>query len=273
MTQSRQRRNRAASPPGIEIRHARGCPAHAEGRCTCAPAFRAIVYSKRDARKIQKTFPTLSAAKVWRQDALVDLRRGKLHAPSTATLREIAQHGSRTPPGTSSTAPAIRTSPRRAGLRTGAPDVRPPGPGRHPARRASAPGRPGARRTHRADREEPVDGAQRPAATAGDLPPRGARGEIDDNPTRDRVAAVRGGATASPSRAKRRPLAPSPRGPPLGRRPSTRAPARRAPSPALGRHGPRRRRDPCPPKLGSGGRRDRAEVCCGREERSDLRLP
>jgi hypothetical protein len=55
------------------------------------PTFRAIVYSQRDARKIQKTFPTLSAAKIWRQDALVDLRRGRLHAAPTPMLRDVAQ--------------------------------------------------------------------------------------------------------------------------------------------------------------------------------------
>src|SRR3954470_8463849 len=91
MTQLRHRSSRAARAPGIEIRHARSCPATAEGPCACAPTFRAIVYSKHDARKIQKTFQTLSAAKVWRQDALVDLRRGKLHAAPTATLRDVAR--------------------------------------------------------------------------------------------------------------------------------------------------------------------------------------
>ena len=68
-----------------------GCPAASDGPCTCAPTFRAIVYSQRDARKIQQTFPTLSAAKIWRQDALVDLRRGKLPATPSATLREVAE--------------------------------------------------------------------------------------------------------------------------------------------------------------------------------------
>jgi hypothetical protein len=91
MTPTRKRSTRAARAPGIEIRHSRGCPAASDGPCTCAPTFRAIVYSQRDARKIQQTFPTLSAAKIWRQDALVDLRRGKLRATPSATLREVAE--------------------------------------------------------------------------------------------------------------------------------------------------------------------------------------
>src|SRR4051794_6559697 len=90
MTQSRQRRLGGARPPGIEIRHSRSCPGITGASCTCAPTFRAIVYSKRESRKIQKTFPTLSAAKIRRQDALVDLRRGALQTSSTATLREVA---------------------------------------------------------------------------------------------------------------------------------------------------------------------------------------
>jgi hypothetical protein len=98
MIQTRQRSSRGASPPGIEIRHARGCPAITEGRGTCAPAFRAIVYSKRDARKLQKTFPTLTAAKLWRQDALVDLRRGKLRHRRQRRFAKSLSSGSRTPP-------------------------------------------------------------------------------------------------------------------------------------------------------------------------------
>ena len=75
--------------PGIEIRHARSCAAHRGLGCTCEPAFRAVVYSKRERRKIQRTFPTLSAAKIWRQDAIVDLRRGTLQAPKAITVRQV----------------------------------------------------------------------------------------------------------------------------------------------------------------------------------------
>jgi integrase len=89
MTTSSRRAARPERPVGIEIRHARSCAMYSGADCTCAPAFRAIVHSKRDGRKIQKTFPTLSAAQLWRQDALVDLRRGALRAPKPATVRQV----------------------------------------------------------------------------------------------------------------------------------------------------------------------------------------
>jgi integrase len=76
---------------GIEVRHARACPARLGGACACSPGYRAVVRSKRDKRKIQKTFSTPTAAAIWRQDALVDLRRGKLRAPKPVTVREVAQ--------------------------------------------------------------------------------------------------------------------------------------------------------------------------------------
>src|SRR3954454_16749544 len=89
MTTSSTRAALPERPIGIEIRHARSCATYSGADCTCAPAFRAIVHSKRDGRKIQKTFPTLSAAQLWRQDALVDLRRGALRAPKPATVRQV----------------------------------------------------------------------------------------------------------------------------------------------------------------------------------------
>jgi integrase len=85
------RASRGQRPVGIEIRHARSCATASGAECTCAPAFRAIVHSKREGRKIQKTFPSLSAAQIWRQDALVDLRRGALHAPKPATVRQVGE--------------------------------------------------------------------------------------------------------------------------------------------------------------------------------------
>lgn len=75
---------------GIEPRHSRGCPAKGWERCSCSPAFRAEVYSKREAKKIRKTFPTLSAAKSWRIDMLGAKRRGTLRAPTKKTLRQAA---------------------------------------------------------------------------------------------------------------------------------------------------------------------------------------
>ncbi len=65
--------------PGLRARHARRC-AYPE-RCDCTPAWEAFVFDKRTERKIRKTFATKTAAKLWRQDALVALRRGDLRAP------------------------------------------------------------------------------------------------------------------------------------------------------------------------------------------------
>ena len=85
------RRRSGVDLTGIEVRHRRGCPALDGGACRCAPGYRATVRSKRDRRKIQRTFATAAAAALWRQDALVDIRRGKLRAPKPITVRDVAQ--------------------------------------------------------------------------------------------------------------------------------------------------------------------------------------
>ena len=75
---------------GIEARHARGCTSRDGGRCTCAPTYQANVWDNRAAKRIRKTFSTRSAAKRWRQDALVAVRQGTLQAARRATLRQVA---------------------------------------------------------------------------------------------------------------------------------------------------------------------------------------
>ena len=50
---------------GVRQRHGRACDG--SGRCKCP--YEAFVYSKRDGKKIRKTFATHSAARAWRQDA------------------------------------------------------------------------------------------------------------------------------------------------------------------------------------------------------------
>jgi hypothetical protein len=47
--------------------------------------YEASVFSVRDGKKIRKTFPTLAAAKAWRADALVGLRRGALRSAKRQT--------------------------------------------------------------------------------------------------------------------------------------------------------------------------------------------
>ena len=52
--------------------------------------FEAFVYSKRDGKKIRKTFPTKAAAQSWRDDARGAVRKGALAAPTGVTVREAA---------------------------------------------------------------------------------------------------------------------------------------------------------------------------------------
>jgi integrase len=46
------------------------------------------VWSARERRRIRKTFPSISAAKAWRSDAVTSLRRGTMRAPTATTLRQ-----------------------------------------------------------------------------------------------------------------------------------------------------------------------------------------
>jgi integrase len=82
-----QRRARAKA--GIEIRHARTCATRQGRACTCTPSYRATAWSKRDGRLIRRTFNTEAEARLWREDARVDLRRGVLVAPKPTTVRQF----------------------------------------------------------------------------------------------------------------------------------------------------------------------------------------
>lgn len=65
------------SKTGIDTRHRKVC-ATREGRgCDCKPTYQAHVYDAATGRRIRKSFPTRTAAKLWRQDALVALRHGE----------------------------------------------------------------------------------------------------------------------------------------------------------------------------------------------------
>lgn len=75
-----------ARETGIRQRHGRGCSG--PGRCQCP--WEASVYSKRDAKKIRKTFPTRAAAVNWRDDAKGQVRRHELRAPTGVTLDQAA---------------------------------------------------------------------------------------------------------------------------------------------------------------------------------------
>jgi integrase len=79
------------SVQGIEPRHTRTCPARGWEDCNCKPAYQANVWSKRDGKRIRKTFPSLAAAKAWRTDAMQGLRQGKLRAPMKDTVRQAGE--------------------------------------------------------------------------------------------------------------------------------------------------------------------------------------
>jgi integrase len=81
------------NPTGIRVRHSRSCPSRRGGSCgkPCRPSYEASVYSQRDGQKIRKTFPTQAEARAWRADASVELRKGRMRAPTRVTMREAAE--------------------------------------------------------------------------------------------------------------------------------------------------------------------------------------
>jgi integrase len=78
------------TPEGIAVRHSRTCPARSDGRCRCRPSYQAQVWSAREERRLSRSFPTLAAAKAWRHDALVGVRRGTVRARVAPALHEAA---------------------------------------------------------------------------------------------------------------------------------------------------------------------------------------
>jgi integrase len=81
-----------AKTPGITARHSRVCASRKTGaRCNCEPSYEAWVWSKRDGKKIRRTFSgrgALAEAKTWRSDASREVRLKRLRTPTTKTLRE-----------------------------------------------------------------------------------------------------------------------------------------------------------------------------------------
>lgn len=76
--------------PGVQVRHSRTCASEKGGVCDCRPSYRAEVYSRRDGKKIRRTFASLAAAKGWRVDALSALNHGRLRAPAPKTVARAA---------------------------------------------------------------------------------------------------------------------------------------------------------------------------------------
>ncbi|MGZ4380862.1 MAG: tyrosine-type recombinase/integrase [Gaiellaceae bacterium] len=79
-----------ATHVGITMRHLKECKSHSDGRCNCRPTYQASVWSKRDQRRIKKSFATLAEAKAWRAETQTAVRRGTMRAPSQLTLREAS---------------------------------------------------------------------------------------------------------------------------------------------------------------------------------------
>jgi integrase len=76
---------------GIQKRHGRSCGTRSGGECNCKPTYQGNVWSAREKKRIFKTFPTHGAAKTWRGDAQVALRKGTMRAPTATTLRQTAE--------------------------------------------------------------------------------------------------------------------------------------------------------------------------------------
>jgi integrase len=76
---------------GITERHARHCRAP-KTRCSCEPTFYAEAYDAAADKRIYRTFPTITGARRWRQDAYSALRTGTLSAERGPTLKQAAEH-------------------------------------------------------------------------------------------------------------------------------------------------------------------------------------
>ena len=67
---------------GIRKRHSKQCKAHDGGRCNCRAGYEAWVFSKRDDKKVRKTFRHRNEAKSWRGEAVAALNHGRFSAAS-----------------------------------------------------------------------------------------------------------------------------------------------------------------------------------------------
>jgi integrase len=80
--------SRRKATPGIDVRHRKTClGARADGKC-CTPSYQAHIYDARTGKRIRKTFPTKTAARLWRNDAMAALRSGDMTAERGPTLAD-----------------------------------------------------------------------------------------------------------------------------------------------------------------------------------------
>lgn len=81
----------AKLPAGIRERHTRLCAITAGGkRCSCAPAYEAVVSLGRRGERKRKTFATLDAAKAWRIQIAAAKQRARVRV-SSISLREASE--------------------------------------------------------------------------------------------------------------------------------------------------------------------------------------
>ena len=76
---------------GVTVRHARSCGSRRGSRCDCAPTFQARAYDASAGKRLSRTFKTASAARIWKRDAEVALRRGEVSAERGLTLADAAE--------------------------------------------------------------------------------------------------------------------------------------------------------------------------------------
>lgn len=86
---SQPKRKRAE---GIQPRHSKTCETRKDGTCTCGDLlhWQASAWDPVTRKKIRRTFPTLAAAKAWRADASVAIRKNELRAVRSPTVAEAA---------------------------------------------------------------------------------------------------------------------------------------------------------------------------------------
>jgi integrase len=82
-----------AAAQGIYKRHSRSCAAYSDrtARCRCSPTYIAVVWSRREQKKLKKSFPSLDAAKAWRADTEAGVRKGTRKAPTKRTLDDAVK--------------------------------------------------------------------------------------------------------------------------------------------------------------------------------------
>jgi hypothetical protein len=78
---------------GIVERHGRHCMSREGGACSCGDrlAYQAWAWDPGTRRKVRRTFPTQAAARAWRADAQVAIRRQELRAGPVPTLEAAAR--------------------------------------------------------------------------------------------------------------------------------------------------------------------------------------